>query len=449
MDEYKYRMGMMRGEFRGDFTRDTFSAGHRYARVLMQQGRVQLDADVNEQASIMVHHLRSLAVDLMGPHAAPAGMDGQPGEDFRVSEPDSGSGHVEVAPGLYYVNGIRCENPEPTSLRIPDEPAVHLVYLDVWERHIAAVEDDLIREVALNGPDTATRAKIECQIKLVADVSLEDNSYATFLDALEAIRKPGTGQLRARARLREEADREPCLVDPEARYRGPENQLYRVEIHTGGQGRQLTFKWSRENSAVYFPIVKPVADRTVTLAHLGRDARFGLQPNDWVEIMDDEEALTPERPPLLQIESIDPDTFEVTFKDAPSSGRIGTELDKHPYLRRWDHKGDDPSGLPVIEGNERNPEWIDLEDGIQIQFLKQGRSFQRYGAGDYWLIPARTITGDVEWPGPVTDPDFLPPHGVLHHYAPLALLTRKADGTFDIRDLRRWIIKLWQDAAGM
>lgn len=447
MDEYKIRMGKMRGEFRGDFTRDTFGAWNTYSRVLMQQGRVQLDADFNEQASSMVHYLRALAVDLMGPHAAPIGMDGQPGDDFQVSVPDGE--HLVVGPGLYYVNGIRCENPEPVKLLIPAEPSGHLVYLDVWERHIAAVEDDLIREVALNGPDTASRAKIEWQVKLLAaDPKLnKDKSYTAFLVALQAISKPGTGQLRARARKREELDLEPCQVDPEARYRGPENQLYRVEIHNGGQSGKISFKWSRENSAVYFPIVKPVTNRTATLAHLGRDARFGLKPNDWVEIMDDEEALTPERPPMLQIESIDPDTFEVTFMSDPSSTRIGTQLEKHPYLRRWDHKGDDPNGVPVTEGNGPNAEWIDLEQGIQIQFLKRGRNFQRYGVGDYWLIPARTITGDVEWPGPFSDPEFLPPHGILHHYAPLALVTRVADKDFKVDHRRRQINKLWKDAT--
>lgn len=448
MDDYRIRMATMRGEFRGDVTRDTFDDRHRFSRVLMQQGRVQLDADFNEQASLMVHYLRGLAVDLMGPHAAAAGTDGERADYFQVSVP-ADSEHVVVAPGIYYVNGIRCENLVETQVPIPDEPAVHLVYLDVWERHIAAVEEDYIREVALNGPDTATRAKIEWQVKLLADVNLEDRRYGTFMAALEEIARPGTGRLRARARRREDGNLEPCLTDPEARYRGPENQLYRVEIHKGGQGRTATFKWSRENSSVYFPIVKPVAGRIVSIAHLGRDARFGLKPDDWVEIMDDEEALTPERPPLLQVESIDPDTFEVTLKNPPSSGRIGAEMNKHPYLRRWDQTGGHPDGLPVNESTAANPTWIDLEDGVQVQFYREGRSSQHYGVGDYWLIPARTITGDVEWPGPVNNPEFRLAHGILHHYAPLAQLTRNADNTFTVTDLRRWITKLWQDVAGM
>ena len=37
-------------------------------------------------------------------------------------------------------------------------------------------------------------------------------------------------------------------------------------------------------------------------------------------------------------------------------------------------------------------------------------------------IPARTATGDVEWPGPVGQPEARPPRGVRHFYAPLAVL---------------------------
>ena len=49
---------------KGDFSRDTFDPDRHFSRVLMQQGRVQLDADWNEQAAIMQHALRSLVVDV-------------------------------------------------------------------------------------------------------------------------------------------------------------------------------------------------------------------------------------------------------------------------------------------------------------------------------------------------------------------------------------------------
>ena len=58
---------------KGDFSRDTFDPTKDFSRVLMQQGRVQLDADWNEQAAILLHYLRTLAADLIGPCAGPEG----------------------------------------------------------------------------------------------------------------------------------------------------------------------------------------------------------------------------------------------------------------------------------------------------------------------------------------------------------------------------------------
>jgi len=53
---------------KGDFSLDSFDAKKHFLRVLMQQGRVQLDADWNEQTSILLHYLQNLAADLIGPH---------------------------------------------------------------------------------------------------------------------------------------------------------------------------------------------------------------------------------------------------------------------------------------------------------------------------------------------------------------------------------------------
>jgi hypothetical protein len=61
--------------------------------------------------------------------------------------------------------------------------------------------------------------------------------------------------------------------------------------------------------------------------------------------------------------------------------------------------------------------WIDLEDGVQVWFDQRGS----YRTGDYWLIPARTVTADVEWPRDASgQPLLAPPAGVDVHYAPLA-----------------------------
>ena len=55
---------------KGDFTRETFNKSKHFSRVLMQQGRVLLDADFNEQSAIILHYLRTLAADLFGPYKA-------------------------------------------------------------------------------------------------------------------------------------------------------------------------------------------------------------------------------------------------------------------------------------------------------------------------------------------------------------------------------------------
>jgi len=44
---------------KGDFTRDTFDRTKHFSRVLMQQGRVTLDADFNEQTAIDLHYFRT------------------------------------------------------------------------------------------------------------------------------------------------------------------------------------------------------------------------------------------------------------------------------------------------------------------------------------------------------------------------------------------------------
>src|SRR5512139_2925179 len=90
---------------KADLTRNTFDPLKHYSRVLMQQGRVQLDADWNEQGAILLHYLQALAADLIGPHAGPQGavgfkigLAGEPGKNFTID------------PGRYYVQGILAEN---------------------------------------------------------------------------------------------------------------------------------------------------------------------------------------------------------------------------------------------------------------------------------------------------------------------------------------------------
>ena len=53
-----------------------------------------------------------------------------------------------------------------------------------------------------------------------------------------------------------------------------------------------------------------------------------------------------------------------------------------------------------------------------------------FRTGDYWIIPARTATGEIEWPPfaiPNQSPEPQPPRGIRHHYCRLALLAFDAE----------------------
>jgi Family of unknown function (DUF6519) len=484
---------------KGDYSRDTFNPAKHFTRVLMQQGRVQLDSDWNEQGAILLHYLQTLAADLIGPYGGP--LD-QLGFGIEAISPDNQPDKLtdlSISVGRYYVDGILCENyPQSTNVMQPKIPARTLegvemvgkttgghsqsyrhqvnypmdpqseefkkdlvlplfVYLDVWERHITALEDDEIREVALGGPDTAARAKVVWQVKIdqeeigggaeTAKLTCEifDNEEKmTAYKKRKHLQPDNRGMLRARAYVPETSS-DVCIVSPEARYRGAENQLYRVEIHQGSNASgHPTFKWSRENGSTIYPI-QSLSDKTVFLESLGRDERFGLEVGDWVEVVDDDYTLLGKADRLLRVEALDPIAMMVTLNKAPQHN-VGQDQHRHPLLRRWDQQQGDPKtgGLTltdgaaeIIERTERNSHWLNLEDGVQVQFRPGGT----YRQGDYWLIPARTATGDVEWPGPPDNPTPMPPNGVEHHYAPLAIVVKVEDPDphFMVIDLRHRI----------
>ena len=61
---------------KGDFTRMTFDPRQHYRGVLMQQGRVQLDADWNEQLDIQAHRAETETRDLIGACGTPIDQPG-------------------------------------------------------------------------------------------------------------------------------------------------------------------------------------------------------------------------------------------------------------------------------------------------------------------------------------------------------------------------------------
>lgn len=421
---------------KGDFSRITFDAANHFSRVLTQQGRVTLDADSNEQAAILLHYVRTLARDLIGPYGGPADALG-----FELKLDQSVKPPVlKIRAGRYYVDGILCENdadctydvqPDHTpgdddplllELNNPQEKSFWL-YLDVWERHITPIEDDRMREVALGGPDTCTRAKVVWQVKalpLSTDFPFDPNPEACTapLAGLTAV---------GAARMTAELDpgqqiKDPCVVAPDSQYRGEENQLYRVEIHRGSDPDNSgppTFKWSRDNGSVAAAWLGTEGNDLVVAS-----AR-GFSAGAWVELSDDRLELRGEPGVLVKLSSVDGNRLSVDPGSVPPSASLAwTAALENPKVRRWDQTQNDDiildgGAVPIVESTATDLHWIDLEDGLRVQFQPAAGDKQQYRSGDYWLIPARVATGDIEWPRHNDVADFLPPHGIEHHYAPL------------------------------
>ncbi|MGZ5009357.1 MAG: DUF6519 domain-containing protein [Methylobacter sp.] len=478
---------------KGDFSRLTFDVTKHFRRVLMQQGRVQLDADWNEQTAILLHYLQSLAKDLIGEYGGPADItDSVNGnvlkrnlgfeiivEASRVdkfSELDTdqknalktlisgGKPPIAIGKGHYYVDGILCEIGDDTSFsKQSDYPwpkdknlakGNFLVYADVWERHITYVEDDSIREVALGGPDTATRAKLVWQVKVTNkywkkvngeytddDIPANQGDWRTWVSLnwsgwLDHWQPQNRGWLKAQAKQDPKKDSDPCITSPEASYRGTENQLYRVEIHKDGiawdgkketKDNAATFKWSRDNGRVATRVKLDGTELTV-------DNPIGLSAGQWVELTNEGQELRGEVGTLVKIKKIDCDILFLDVTNMPAP------IDNLPNGEDW------PTKARLWESDEKvitesSQDWITLADGVQIQFQPSIPENQ-YRTGDYWLIPTRVATGDVEWPGTEGNPQALPPFGVEHHYAPLAIIKSGGETIDLLQDLRHQIVPL-------
>jgi hypothetical protein len=463
----------------GDISRlPTFGTGYR--QVVLQQGRVLLDADFNEQGALAAHALRQLTRDLVGAHAGPSDDLG-----FAIA---IANGAFTISRGRYYVGGLLAANASPPLAApagplafaeqevftgsAPPEPftptTAYFFYLDVWERAVSWLEDDTIREVALGGPDTAVRRQLVWQVRAIErpKPETEFNDTATASTWLaenvqrhtvwDPVPGPRLPLMRAFVDPTDNPDDTPCVADPLGGYRGLENQLYRVQIHAAPDGVDqaasgaLTFTWSRENGSVMAAWTGQV-DSTLIVAGV-RDTEHGFAAGQWVEISDRLAELRGESGVLVRLVKVERD--HLTYDPATASGGLPSR-DKlvAPIVRRWDHGTHSDQALlggAIVIEEDRDYE---LERGIRIRFPKQSDAVKeprRYAVGDWWGFAARFATADIEWPYTLADvgggrleKTYLdrPPDGVEHVYAPLAIGTLEG-ATAGVKSLQRMINEL-------
>lgn len=464
-----------------DISRKLFRKENHYSGVISQQGRVTLDADLNEQLDIQQYRTHTETIDVIGHSGVPKKNGG-----FLIKVVN-GIG-LTIAPGRMYVGGLLCESegkdvtyfnqpyyPDPDTtylkkegvLSPPESPAspvespvsppespasppespasppespasppdgshlniadgTYLIYIDAWQREENHLDNPAIQEVALGEADTTARLQTVWQVRLlkVDAANIPGASCKTGFQEWKDLIKPSSGTLAARTKT-DISKNDPCSLKPSSGFRGLENQLYRVEIQKGNALASASFKWSRDNATLETTI-ENISGSKITVASIGKDDVMSFATGQWVEVVDDVSALQNTPHPLVKIIGVEVATREITLSTSviQYKGKAGLKL------RRWDqtNASADENGTAIGSG------WMDLGEGIEVQF-----SNGTCRPGDYWLIPARTATAQIEWPP--NDPGGLqpdqPPVGIRHHYGKLAFL--KAAGGLvtweDCRDL--------------
>lgn len=424
---------------RGDFTRRSFRPQKRYSSVRMQQGRVQLDSDWNEQVEIQQQLSRTETQDTIGQTGIPA--ETPFAFQIAINSEASAGNAIQISDGRMYVDGILCVNEEgrlndrtttyqsqpffPVSQSDFDavvgpvpSGGVILVYLDVWERLITAFEDAALLEPALGGPDTTARSQVIWQVKLLPQKSADDARNINLKLRF------GTTELPTL----------PVTVDVNAPPAG--NQLYRLEVHKSADetGKGATFKWSRDNGSV-------VAEWVNDSNPVEVKSRTRFRAGQFLELTDDDHELL-EQPGLLckidavteelsgsqKLRLVDPDgqISDLT----PLFAAFKTDGEKKKKARLWD------SAARAVPN-----------DGILALLPDGGLAVSiptfAYRTGDAWLIPVR------QGMAPAT---ALPAEDG-HHYAKLAILQRGSEGELSrTADLRRFfepIVELKRKVDGL
>jgi hypothetical protein len=442
-----------------DLSRVRFDARRDFLGVVMQQGRVQLDSDWNEWAAQLARRLQAGTLDTFGGNVVPRITP----NGFKI---EAAGGALSIGPGRIYVDGLLAENhggtpdewdpllaelsgttaidfaSQPYYKNPPDLPdgGPHLVYIDVWQRDVTALQDpDLIEQAV--GVDTTGRLQTVWQVKVLEGVG--NITCATPDDEI-----PGWPEVTAPSAARLSTDTadtpgepDPCEVPPDAGYRGLENQLYRVEVHTGGLLGTATFKWSRDNATVASRVthINPARNR-ITVESIGRDDVLRFNDGDWVEVTDDWLELNNLPGELRRISvagGVDESARTLTFDTAlsaglfPVDGQQATDALRNTRVRRWDQSGqirredgaalenlDDAGSSGAIEIRAAGTRLF-LEHGILVDFdlvPAGGAATGEFKSGDYWVFAARSTDASLELL------NSAPPRGIHHHYARLAVV---------------------------
>ncbi len=253
-----------------DRARVTYDPKQQYRSVVMQQGRVTLEADWNESVQITEEGIREHSLQIIG-------RCGTPDNGYQILP--GGNYNFSVGEGSMYVDGLRAflpytipysSQPDWLNYDTSPDPQDHsddaaywappgapapiqvgggqgistsnttneLVYLYLREQEVSAVEDPNLAKIALGGPDTAARTRLLQHIVRVGSSGTECTSGMTSAQAQWAsqgvyfesasMRLLSSGTLLVS--FSDLGQSTPCQPQAQGGYLDPDNQFIRVQI---------------------------------------------------------------------------------------------------------------------------------------------------------------------------------------------------------------------------
>jgi hypothetical protein len=383
-----------------DIARISFDPTRQYRSVVLQQGRVTLEADSNEASRIASEALRLETIDIIGPA-------GTPDDGYKVGLDPAGK--VAVLPGIMYVGGWRCELDQPVELdnqpdwlNMPQQrfEGPTLVALLVTEQSVCAVEDQPLREVALGGPDSAARTRLmQHFLRLPSrgekcDIAAKE--VATLLDQDGVTLDPNTLQLISSATLQvgfvpPVGPPDPCDPPAQGGYLGADNQMVRVTvIDFKPQNGTGTLLWGWNNASILYRGA-PSGPQALALTPIPIDAEHSPQQNQAVEILlteadlldgNDIAALSGQVAMLTQ--AYDPDTNLMSLP----AGFTLPGTNRPLFVRLWQATVPFTSGTPVA---------LDAASGLSVSVTMTALP-SHIAARPYWHFAVRPTTPTLVYP---------------------------------------------------
>lgn len=431
----------------GDRARVSYDPTRQWRGTVAQQGRVVIEADLNETETIIAERDRLTTLDVVGPVGTPDG-------GYQVTATPAGSpapaiaGDLQIGPGTLYLGGERLDLDQPVSYSAqPDwlnfssdplwvPPAVpdsdgssELVYLLAAEQEVSAVEDPALADVALGGPDTMQRLRVmQHFVRTPASSGSCGDAWSGLVGSLGGqglTFDPASMMLESTSTLQVSLTTEPgspSLCEPVATggYLGAENQMIRVMVTGVDKKGVPTIVWGFDNASFIYRLLAATIDTstgatTVTLASSPVDSFHYPALGQAVELLRDEVKLTATdyiAAPTGFVSSLtsayDPTSGQLTFTGPPPADYLSAATPQL-YLRVWQATAVAPANQAIpLDGT-----------GLAVTLNSTTGAFH---PGDFWTFAVRPIEPDIVYPARyLAAPQ--PPEGPRTWACPIAVLT--------------------------